>query len=635
MNTVAVQGAGPTIEQLTLLLNNVSHAVLFESPQHEILFINNNFCELFGIPVGPELLMGTNCSQAAEQSASLFMDPDGFVKGIRKVYTEGKPVSNEELVMHNGRSVYRDYKPIRTETGLSGHLWIYKYTQELRAILQEVQTQKNFYEKLLNNIPADIAIFNSRHQYVFINKVAIPKEDLREWLIGKDDFDYCRLRNKPDNLARCRREYFHESLKSGDMVEFEEENPSAEGKKVHNLRRFYPLKEEDGTIQNVIGYGINITRIRERENHMKQQEQALRDLVDSMDQLVVVVEESGSIVYANPRWCDLLWKPGPADPEKKLASYLHKGKEAFVKQLQHFFEKPVQQHRHARVSLVPEDGKEHILSYYIASFTNLQEGPKRLAIFFTDITGQLKAEKELRKMAKEERNLNQLKSNFLSMVSHELRTPLSIILSSAELLEMFAGTSDGQKGKLVQTYTGRIVQQVDKMTQLISEFLFLSKVEAGKVPYHPQPVNLVVFLQKLLDDMYRPWRDGRAVDFSVKGEGQLVMGDELMLTHAFSNLLNNAFKYSPGQPSPKIRLAFYKKSWEVLIADQGIGIQPGQLKKLFQPFTRGANVGTIEGSGFGLNIVKIFVKMHKGKIKVRSSEGKGTAIQVSFPCKRT
>lgn len=629
MNTLAVKDSEEKIGQLTLLLNNISHAVLYESLQNQILFINRNFCELFNIPVVPELLYGADCSRAAEQSANLFMDPGAFVNGIRKVYENGVAIDNEELVLADGRSIYRDYKPISPETGHSGHLWIYKHSQELRSILKEVHAQKNFYEKLLNNIPADIAIFNNRHQYVFINKIAIANQETREWLIGKDDFDYCAAKNKSTELAVRRREVFSETVRTGDVVEFEEENRSVEGKKVHNLRRFYPLKEDDGGVQYVIGYGINITRIRERENQLKQREQAFRDLVDSMDQLAVVVDESGSIVYANPRWCSLLWRSKTGGTGKKIVSYLKKGKEVFTQQLQLFFEKPMQQYRDVRVSVLAADGREHILSYSMASFTHRQEEDKRLAVFFTDITQQIKAEKELIKIAKEERKLNQLKSNFLSMVSHELRTPLSVIMSSAELLEMFS--TDGSNAKAIGTYTNRIVQQVDKMTQLISEFLFLSKVEAGKVPYNPRSLRPVDFVEKMLNEQFRPWKDGRMVGFSVKGSCDELMADELMITHTISNLLSNAFKYSPGAPPPQMRLCFYKKSWQVLIVDRGIGMQTGQLKKLFQPFVRGTNVGDIEGSGFGLNIVKIFVKMHKGKIRVRSSEDKGTAVLVQFP----
>ena len=631
MQPIVMNDTEQKVAELKFLLNNISHAILFESLGNEILFINQNFCDLFAIPVAPELLVGADCSKSAETSKGLFLHPDEFVEGIRKIYAAGLPVMNEELVLADGRSIYRDYKPIPSNTGYSGHLWIYKYSLELKSILHEEQEQKDFYEHLLNNIPADIAIFSTDHKYVFINKTAISVEEKRKWLIGKDDFEYSRANNKPPYLAVSRRALFLEALKTGNMIEFEEENETPSGSKVYNLRRFYPLRKENGEIQNVIGYGMNITKIREREFLLKEQEQAFRDLVDSMDQLVLAINESGVIAYANPRWCEMMGEKPNECVGKKIACYIKTGKDNFLQNIGIFFKHPKQNLQKAQVSMVSKKGRKHIFSYYLSTFTNLNTGENRAAVYFNDITEQLQVEKKLKKVAAEERKLNELKSSFMSLVSHELRTPLSVILSSAELIELMGPQDINPEDSQTAVFTDRIIRQVDKMTQLMTEFLFLSKVEAGRIPFNPQKMNLPEFLEKLKMELYNPWKDGRTLHLSVKGNRPWVMADELMLSHTVSNLVNNAFKYSSGQPAPLLRLYFFKRSWKLLLVDSGLGIPAEEIKKVFLPFTRGGNVREIEGTGFGLNIVRIFVKTHKGSIRIKSTEGKGTAVLLQFP----
>lgn len=616
-------------KDLKLILNNVSHALLFETTNNEIIFTNQQFCDLFSIPVPPDLLVGMDCSKSAEQAAGLFQDPQKFVEGIAEAYAMGKPIINEELVMADGRLIYRDYKPLLDDPDNGGHLWIYKHSLELKTILSEVRDQKLFYENLLNNIPADIAIFNNEHKYVFLNKVAISKKDSRHWLIGKDDFDFCKQYNKPKYLAISRRAMFVEALQTGETVEFEETNLTPKGVKVYNLRRFYPLKEADNSIKTVIGYGINITSIREREERLLEQEQALRELVNSMDQLVVAINDEGIIVYANPKWETLTGLKQEAYIGKKLSGFMKKGREDFIKNGTAYFRGENTGIPNKHIYLTDAAGKTRILSYYLSNLNNLNAKEERAAVFLNDITQQLSAEKKLKKVAKEERHLNELKSSLMSLVSHELRTPLSVILSSAELLEMMKDLPTEHKH--TEMYLKRIINQVDKMTQLMNEFLFLSKAETGRIPFNPILIDPYSLAETLVQEVYCPWQDGRTLTLSLKGERRMVLADPLMINHILTNLISNAFKYSGNKETPKTRILFSEKYWELYILDYGIGICEGEKHKIFQPFTRGGNVGSIEGTGFGLMVVQFFVKLHKGKVSIKSIEGKGTVIVIRFP----
>ncbi len=133
---------------------------------------------------------------------------------------------------------------------------------------EKMKEQKAFTEAILNNIPADIAVFNKDHQYVFLNPKALKSEEMRTWLIGKDDFDYCALKGIDEGPARKRRELFNKAVKEGRDVEWVDEYPSDDGK-TYILRRFHPFKE-DGELKYVIGYGIDITRTKEAEARLKE-----------------------------------------------------------------------------------------------------------------------------------------------------------------------------------------------------------------------------------------------------------------------------------------------------------------------------------------------------------------------------
>jgi two-component sensor histidine kinase/PAS domain-containing protein len=124
---------------------------------------------------------------------------------------------------------------------------------------RQMEEQKKFYESILDNIPVDIAIFDENHKYLFINPIAVKKPEIRSFLIGKDDFDYCRLRNISTDGVVHRRELFIRARDAGESLDFEDRTSSPDGKDNYVLRRFYPVVNEKGKFRFMIGYGIDIT----------------------------------------------------------------------------------------------------------------------------------------------------------------------------------------------------------------------------------------------------------------------------------------------------------------------------------------------------------------------------------------
>lgn len=619
---------------LKLILESISTAVLFESGKREIIYVNKNFCNLFSIPVEPDLMIGADCKNAAKEAKHFFKNPQYFMDLVEQILEEGSPIYNQELVLADGASVFLDYIPVKREHETEhAHLWIYKNIQEINHFVQSANEQKRLYENLLNNIPADIAIFDHHHKYLFVNKNAIQNEERRSWIIGRDDFEYCAKFDKSTDGAILRRDAFNSAIKTKETIEFEETNYDPQQQPIYNLRRFFPIIKPDGEVHHIIGYGINITNIKLHEQNLLAREKEFKNLIDSMDQMVVSVDNTLSVQYCNPKWTKITGRKLADCKGKKINDFIQLNRGSFEDILISFMKIGSRQNANRRAYLFDYNGEKRTVKYYISHFVDNLTRLDRFAIFMTDITDQILAETKLKKIAKQERKLNELKSNFMNMVSHELRTPLSVILSSTELIELKLN-NDNQFNSSLSTYTERIIAQVDRMSQLMNDFLFISKIEAGKIGIRPVIINPKHFLETVIDELYHPWKDGRSILMNIKGEPFDIQADEMMLRHIVVNIINNAFKYSMGKPAPRVRLIFKAKIFQLLVIDDGIGIHQEDSKNLFAPFVRGSNVGDVEGTGLGLLVVKYFVELHKGTIEVKSVPNRGTAVLISFPIKQ-
>jgi len=230
-----------------------------EDEYRKIAFTNQKFCNLFGIPATPEQMIGADCSQSAEQSKGFFKNPEQFVETINNILLERVVVEKEILETVDNRTLERNYYPIFIDKKYRGHLWTYNDITKEIDLKNRMEVQRNFFEQILHNIPADIAVFDSNHTYLFINKNGIKNDELREWMIGKRDEDYATLKNKPYEMALLRRGYFNEAIKNKTLSSWEDEVKLSDNESQYVLRNFYPMINESGEVELVIGYGIDIT----------------------------------------------------------------------------------------------------------------------------------------------------------------------------------------------------------------------------------------------------------------------------------------------------------------------------------------------------------------------------------------
>jgi len=242
------------------------------------------------------------------------------------------------------------------------------------------------------------------------------------------------------------------------------------------------------------------------------------------------------------------------------------------------------------------------------------------------------AHEQVSRALEKEKELGELKSRFISMTSHEFRTPLTGILSSAEMLEEY-GDQWGQERKLV--YLRRIQTSVQHLTDLLNDVLVIGRAEAGKLAFHPAPLDLLKFCRELVEELQLTTGNQHTLTFASVGECVQAHMDENLLRHILTNLLSNAIKYSPQGGEVLFTVICLADQAIFRVQDQGIGIPPEDQPRLFDTFHRAGNVRNIPGTGLGLAIVKRSVDAQGGTIRVESQVGVGTTVTVTLPIPRT
>ncbi len=237
----------------------------------------------------------------------------------------------------------------------------------------------------------------------------------------------------------------------------------------------------------------------------------------------------------------------------------------------------------------------------------------------------IKSQRDLKVSLEKERELNSLKSRFVSMASHEFRTPLSTILSSISLIDRYieAGSSDK-----TEKHIHKIQNSVSHLTNILEDFLSLGKLEEGKITPVFEEVDLCQFTEGILEDFGGLLKEGQNIDMGCPTD-LIIDSDKKMLRHVVSNLVSNAIKYSD-KGTIKIAVEDRPEENEVKlsIADEGIGIPKKDQKNMFDRFFRAANSINIEGTGLGLNIVSKHLELLDGRITFESEEGIGSTFYI-------
>lgn len=232
---------------------------------------------------------------------------------------------------------------------------------------------------------------------------------------------------------------------------------------------------------------------------------------------------------------------------------------------------------------------------------------------------------ELINALEREKGLNDLKSNFVSIASHEFRTPLTAILSSIRLIETYLATGDTGN---CQRHILRIKNSVTSLTEILDDILTVEKLERGKLLPKMELFNLPKFVQNLVDELAPISKTNQRIIYAHTGTLN-ILSDKSILKNTLQNLLSNAIKYS--ESNIRISSSIEGQTAVLIISDRGIGIPEKDQQNIFGRFFRATNIGSIPGTGLGLNIAKHYVDLLDGAISFESVEKEGTTFTIRLP----
>lgn len=244
------------------------------------------------------------------------------------------------------------------------------------------------------------------------------------------------------------------------------------------------------------------------------------------------------------------------------------------------------------------------------------------------IAERRRAEDEAHKSLQREREVNELKTKFVSMASHEFRTPLSSVLSSASLIRKYREKGDLEK---IDKHIDRIKSSVGHLTNILNDFLSLGKLEEGMVDVTLELLDLDEVFGDIVEELRLTLKRGQDIILSTEGTKRRIASDPKVIRNIAFNLISNASKYSDEGKMIYVRLSYLEDHITIEIRDEGIGIPEEETKHIFERFFRASNASNIQGTGLGLNIVKRYVSLLKGSIGFTSEYGKGSTFTITVP----
>jgi PAS domain S-box-containing protein len=505
---------------------------------------------------------------------------------------------------------------------------------ELHHAKLELDRQKKFYETILNNLPADIAVFDKNHTYLFVNPTGIKSEAVRQWIIGKKDEDYIQFRNLPRSILDERRATFNEVKRTLKPKSWEQIIAKPDGSKEHILRIFHPYVNEQNEFELAIGYGINITEQKLIEQKIALSEAKYRILIDKSLAVITMHDMNGVFTMVNPIIEEVLGYPMNDIIGKHITHYMHKDDAKIVNAN---YLQTICKEKTAKgvLRFMHKNGNIRYILYNNYLFQNT-DNESYVISHKVDITDRIKAEEKLSIAHQQIKKEALAKERFLASMSHELRTPMNGILGMINFLEKTKLTK--QQKEYVQLIRG----SSNSLLTILNEVLDIEKIIAGKLKLEKIPFNISATISKILAAAkYKTDEKQLSLDLKDRLPKNLfVLGDPHRLGQIVLNLITNAIKFTNSGGNIMVALELANNNAknatiEVSVTDTGIGIPKNKLSKIFEPFEQ-AEISISRkfgGTGLGLSICKQLVEMQHGTIKAESTEGKGSVFSflISYP----
>ena len=264
----------------------------------------------------------------------------------------------------------------------------------------------------------------------------------------------------------------------------------------------------------------------------------------------------------------------------------------------------------------------------VAEFRVTPIGNDEVVVFARDITERKRLDAAMAAMLEKSQQISEMKSRFISVTSHEFRTPMAAAMASTDLLH-------NHYDRLAPAKREEIFNRIDfsfhRMTEMLDDVLLLNRIDADRLKVQLAPVDLRDFTSAIVGEVRIGDHDTHLFELHATGDTAYFVTDVVLLRHILSNLLSNAAHYSPAGTVITTYLAVEPGRMLMTVEDHGIGVSEEDRERIFESFERGSNVGTIKGTGLGLDIVRRMTGMLGGTVRLESSVGGGSRFIVELP----
>lgn len=381
--------------------------------------------------------------------------------------------------------------------------------------------------------------------------------------------------------------------------------------------------DADGQPKRMVGVTTDITE----RKHMEIQLRKLSNIVEQAPLSIVITDLKGTIEYANPRFAqvtgytveEVIGQNPRVLKSGKMPEDLYQDMWETLAQGDVWSGELINRRK---------NGEIYLENAVISPIKDEQGKTTHYAALKDDITLQKRGEAESAAKLAEEKELTEMKTRFISVTSHEFRTPMAAAMGSVGILVNHLDQLTPEKRTEL---FGRINNSLNRMTLMLDEILLLNRIDAKRVEVRPASFKLGLFVKDVIEGIRLGDTANHRFEFVDESTVESFVTDTNLLQHVLDNLLSNAVRFSPADSVIAVQLTADGAGLQLTVEDQGIGILPSDRERLFEPFERGSNVGTIKGTGLGLNIVKRMVDLLGGTIALDCPESGGCCFTITIP----
>lgn len=630
-----------TAQMLSKLINNLRDGILVTDEHKRIMFANQMFCDIYNLTEHPSSLIGMDVYKSIAARMPFYKNPERFYNRTVEVLSRQEVILGEEWEMNTGKVIGRDYIPLTLGKDSRGGIWKLRDITIQKNAEKQLADLRVFYEHILNNIGADIVVFDSQQRYMFINPTAVKNKELRGWMIGKTDEDYRLLRNKPLEFSRRRQEIFQEALSQRKNIEWEEMLVNREGEAEYHLRYHMPVFDAQGNHKMSIGYGLNITDRVKAQQELKTSRDTFASAFRDSGIGMALMSPEGMWVDANDVMCAITGYSREELQQLYLADITHPDDLNGDKQFMERILKREMSTYTTEKRFISKQGKNVLVSLTMSLVWSTEGLPKFFIVQAIDITEKKEMEQEL--LAKNA-ELEVTKQNLLNkvtqledlshIIAHNLRGPAGNIKMLTEtLLEQQARKANGDESQPeIFTADEALLLIHDSSMSLMDSLATLMQITEIKlnkeIPKDDCDVSLIV--NDICNQLQSTIHEKHAI-VRKRLEVTHVSYPKAYLESILYNLISNALKYTITGLIPEVEIATEVRDGRVRLSvkDNGLGIDleryAGRIFKLNQVFHEG-----FESKGIGLYITKTTVESLGGKIDVKSAPNEGCEFIVTL-----